>query len=85
MSDVCPLIPSNPLVRCEVVPRLPKTRSGKILRKELAKIAGGLPYAVPPTIEDAAVLPVLEAILGPRRARPETCGSKEFFHQQMFF
>eukprot|EP00667_Euglena_gracilis_P003506 EG_transcript_3515 len=51
--------------RCAVVPRLPKTRSGKILRKELSKIASGLPYAVPPTIDDASILPVLEGILRP--------------------
>jgi len=51
--------------RCFVVPKLPKTRSGKILRKELAKMAAGSPYQVPPTIDDPSVLPVLEAILRP--------------------
>ena len=49
-----------------MVPRLPKTRSGKILRKELAKITAGIPYKTPPTVEDAAVLPLLEEILGPK-------------------
>ena len=39
-----------------VVRRLPKTRSGKILRAVLKKIADGQPYSVPPTIEDPSVL-----------------------------
>ncbi len=39
-----------------VVARLPKTRSGKILRATIRRIADGEPYTVPPTIEDAGVL-----------------------------
>jgi propionyl-CoA synthetase len=39
-----------------VVPRLPKTRSGKILRATIRRIADGETPAVPPTIEDPAVL-----------------------------
>jgi len=39
-----------------VVKRLPKTRSGKILRGVMKKIADGQPYSLPPTIEDPAVL-----------------------------
>ena len=39
-----------------VVQALPKTRSGKILRKTLREIADGVDYAVPATIEDASVL-----------------------------
>jgi propionyl-CoA synthetase len=39
-----------------VVDRLPKTRSGKIVRGTIKKMADGTPYAVPPTIEDATVL-----------------------------
>ncbi len=39
-----------------VVKRLPKTRSGKILRKTICKIADGVPYIVPSTIEDTGVL-----------------------------
>jgi propionyl-CoA synthetase len=35
-----------------LVKRLPKTRSGKILRKLLRQIADGEPYAVPSTIDD---------------------------------
>jgi propionyl-CoA synthetase len=39
-----------------VVPALPKTRSGKILRKTMREIADGRQAAVPSTIEDASVL-----------------------------
>ena len=39
-----------------VVDRLPKTRSGKILRGTMKKIADGEPWSMPATIEDAAVL-----------------------------
>ena len=47
-----------------VVARLPKTRSGKILRATIRKIADGEAYAVPPTIEDPAVLEELGRVLG---------------------
>ena len=39
-----------------VVPRLPKTRSGKILRGTMQKIADGQPWTLPATIEDPAAL-----------------------------
>jgi len=39
-----------------VVPRLPKTRSGKILRGTLRKIADGQPWKMPATIEDVDVM-----------------------------
>ncbi len=39
-----------------VVPGLPKTRSGKILRGTMRKIADGENYAMPATIDDPAVL-----------------------------
>jgi len=39
-----------------VVKRLPKTRSGKVLRGVMKKIADGQSPSVPPTIEDPAVL-----------------------------
>jgi len=39
-----------------VVKRLPKTRSGKILRGTIKKIADGTPYQVPATIDDPLVL-----------------------------
>jgi propionyl-CoA synthetase len=39
-----------------VVDRLPKTRSGKILRGTMRKIADAEPYATPATIDDPAIL-----------------------------
>jgi propionyl-CoA synthetase len=39
-----------------VVDRLPKTRSGKVLRATLRAIANGDDYKVPATIEDPQVL-----------------------------
>ena len=39
-----------------VLDRLPKTRSGKILRKTMRQIVDGEPFIVPPTIEDVTVL-----------------------------
>src|SRR5713226_200473 len=44
-----------------VVKRLPKTRSGKILRGTVKKIADGVPYQVPPTIEDPLALEEIAA------------------------
>jgi propionyl-CoA synthetase len=38
------------------VGRLPKTRSGKILRRTMKKIADGEPWSMPATIDDPAVL-----------------------------
>jgi propionyl-CoA synthetase len=46
-----------------VVERLPKTRSGKVLRSTCKKIADGLDYRIPPTIEDPLVLDEIEANL----------------------
>jgi len=43
-----------------VVTRLPKTRSGKILRATMRKIADGQAYSVPSTIEDPTVLTEIE-------------------------
>jgi propionyl-CoA synthetase len=39
-----------------VVKRLPKTRSGKILRGTMKRIADGSEYGVPATIDDPAIL-----------------------------
>jgi propionyl-CoA synthetase len=39
-----------------LVKRLPKTRSGKILRGTMKKIAEGAEYGVPATIDDPAIL-----------------------------
>ncbi len=47
----------------DIVAALPKTRSGKILRKTMRGIADGRDEPVPSTIEDPAVLDALRAIL----------------------
>lgn len=46
-----------------VVEALPKTRSGKILRKTMRQIADGDAYSVPSTIEDPAVIDALMPLL----------------------
>jgi propionyl-CoA synthetase len=54
-----------------LVKRLPKTRSGKIVRGTIKKIADGQPYRVPPTIDDPGILDEITADLAamgyPRR------------------
>jgi len=47
----------------DIVPALPKTRSGKILRRTMRGIADGREEPVPSTIEDATVLDALRPIL----------------------
>ena len=47
-----------------VVDRLPKTRSGKILRATMAKIADGEDYKMPATIDDPAILDEITEALG---------------------
>jgi propionyl-CoA synthetase len=51
------------LRRVDVVAALPKTRSGKILRKTMRGIADGQDEQVPSTIEDPAVLDALRPVL----------------------
>ncbi len=46
-----------------VVDRLPKTRSGKILRGTMVKIANGTPWKMPATIDDPAILDEIAAAL----------------------
>jgi propionyl-CoA synthetase len=46
-----------------VVKRLPKTRSGKILRGTIQKIADNAPYKVPATIDDPVILDEIEEAL----------------------
>jgi propionyl-CoA synthetase len=46
-----------------VVNRLPKTRSGKILRGTMQKIADGVAYNMPATIDDPAILGEIEGAL----------------------
>ena len=47
----------------DIVVALPKTRSGKMLRKTMRQIADGGAPAVPSTIEDASVLEALRPVL----------------------
>ncbi|MCS2610567.1 propionyl-CoA synthetase [Halomonas sp. wenzhen-202101] len=49
-----------------VVERLPKTRSGKILRKLLRTIADGKPYRVPSTIDDPTSLDDMQQLMSER-------------------
>ena len=48
-----------------VVDRLPKTRSGKILRATMVKIADGEDFKLPATIDDPAILDEIRAALKP--------------------
>jgi propionyl-CoA synthetase len=49
-----------------IVKRLPKTRSGKIVRGTIKKIADGVAYTVPATIDDPATLTEIEEVFGVR-------------------
>ena len=46
-----------------VVARLPKTRSGKILRSTMRDIAAGRDYTLPATIDDPAIIDEIAAVL----------------------
>ena len=45
-----------------VVERLPKTRSGKILRKLLRNSVDGIPFQIPSTIDDESIIAELEIV-----------------------
>ena len=60
MSQVGPVAVFKQAV---VVGRLPKTRSGKILRSTMRKIADREEFRVPATIEDPAVLDEIKTAL----------------------
>ncbi|MGE5503980.1 MAG: propionyl-CoA synthetase [Actinomycetota bacterium] len=49
---------------CTVVKRLPKTRSGKILRGTMQKIADNQDYKMPATIDDPSILDEIQESLG---------------------
>lgn len=71
---------------CTVVLRLPKTRSGKILRGTLRKIADGEPWTLPATIDDPATLQeiaeALEKLGYPVRANvPDHAASRQALAQ----
>ena len=46
-----------------MVERLPKTRSGKILRKMMRSIADGEEFQIPSTIDDEAIIDEIETVL----------------------
>jgi propionyl-CoA synthetase len=46
-----------------VVPALPKTRSGKVLRGTMQKIADGKDYKMPATIDDSSTLTKIAEVL----------------------
>jgi propionyl-CoA synthetase len=46
-----------------IVPRLPKTRSGKILRKTMRQIFNGEEYVIPSTIDDPDSLLEIEELV----------------------
>ena len=50
-----------------IVKRLPKTRSGKILRKIICNIADGVEYAIPSTIDDPLILTEISEKLKERK------------------
>ncbi|MCF6369015.1 propionyl-CoA synthetase [Rhizobium halophilum] len=60
-----------------VVKRLPKTRSGKILRGTMQKIADGMAWTMPPTIDDPAILDEILEILQRRGNACAPGGVKE--------
>jgi acyl-coenzyme A synthetase/AMP-(fatty) acid ligase len=54
--------PVASLKRVLVADRLPKTRSGKILRKVIRSIADGKEFSVPSTIDDPEILKEIETL-----------------------
>ncbi|HUW00606.1 MAG TPA: propionyl-CoA synthetase, partial [Gallionella sp.] len=53
-----------------ILARLPKTRSGKTLRKTLANIVNGKEYMVPSTIDDPGVIPeIIEVLRGKKMVK----------------
>lgn len=64
-DELCQLVrkqigPVASFKEVHILSRLPKTRSGKTLRKTLRSIINGEPYKVPPTIDDAGSLAQIE-------------------------
>ena len=67
-----------------VVARLPKTRSGKILRGTIKHIADNTPYRMPATIDDPAILTEMEQAMaglgfgGPSSSKPSPMADQTF-------
>lgn len=55
-----------------VVDRLPKTRSGKILRKTMRKMIDGEEYSVPSTIDDPAILDEILEVAKAKGLKPKS-------------
>jgi propionyl-CoA synthetase len=53
------------LKQVDVVAALPKTRSGKVLRKVMRAMADGVEMPVPSTIDNPAILDDLRPVLTP--------------------
>ncbi|WP_454919134.1 propionyl-CoA synthetase [Xanthobacter sediminis] len=53
-----------------VVPRLPKTRSGKILRRSIKSIVDDGQWSVPATIDDPAILDEIAGLVRPKISGP---------------
>ena len=60
-----------------IVKRLPKTRSGKILRGTMKKIADGVDYQTPATIDDPVILDEITQALASLGYQHKTTGSIE--------
>lgn len=56
--------------QASVVKRLPKTRSGKILRGTMRKMADGQSYSVPSTIDDPVILDEIASSLREKGFQP---------------
>jgi propionyl-CoA synthetase len=52
-----------------VIPRLPKTRSGKILRKLLRTLVDNEEFQIPSTIDDESIIPEVQELLEQYRTR----------------
>ena len=65
-KEVGPVAALNEVV---MVPGLPKTRSGKVLRKTMRGIADGKHVDIPSTIEDASILDILRPLLRAEEAK----------------
>ncbi|GGC36794.1 MULTISPECIES: AMP-binding protein [Sphingomonadales] len=61
--------PLAALKKVHVVPQLPKTRSGKILRNLLRKIVNSEPFEIPPTIEDTSVPAAIATLVEAKSAK----------------
>lgn len=71
--------------RAVVVKRLPKTRSGKILRSTLQKICDGESYKVPATIDDPAILDEISQSLRLRQQKgADDDGQMEYYLKTVF-